>query len=126
MTDADFLNYLNTTVNMDNPQATNRIIAYLSNKKQEMRQSFGTALNAYVKENGYDMGVFEFEKRWNAENGQAYKEEMESHIEGIVKRSNIQKRNPNMTESELDQAVIDEDEVVSIINQPVGNNQNGL
>ena len=126
MTDKDFDNYLKTTINMDNPQATNRIISYLANKKQEMRQSFGTALNAYVKQNGYDMGVFEFEKRWNAENGQAYKEEMESHIEGIVKRSNIQKRNPNMTESELDQAVIDEDEVVSIINQPVGNNQNGL
>ena len=120
MTDKDFDNYLKTTINMDNPQATNRIIAYLANKKQEMRQSFGTALNAYVKQNGYDIGVFEFEKRWNAENGQAYKDEMESHIDGIVKRSNIQKRNPNMTEPELDQAVIDEDEVVSILNKPIG------
>lgn len=116
MTDADFLNYLNTTVNMNNPQATNRIIAYLANKKQEMRQDFGTALNAYVRENGYDMGVFEFEKKWNAENGQLYKEEMESHIEEIVKRSNIKKRNPNLTEEELDQAVASEDEVMSIIN----------
>jgi hypothetical protein len=110
---------------MDNPQATNRIIAYLANKKQEMRQSFGTALNAYVKQNGYDMGVFEFEKRWNAENGQAYKDEMQSHIDEIVKRSNIQKRNPNLTEEELDQAVATEEEVISIINEPKANNKNG-
>ena len=116
MTDADFLNYLRTTVNIDNPQATNRIIAYLSKNKQKMREDFGTALNAYVKENGYDMGVFEFEKRWNAENGQAYKDEMEAEIEAIVKRSNIKKRNPNITEAELDQAVATEEEVIGIIN----------
>ena len=124
MTDKDFDNYLKTTINMDNPQATNRIIAYLANKKQEMRQSFGTALNAYVKQNGYDVDIFEFEKQWNAENGKTYKEEMESHIDGIVKRSNIKKRNPNLSELELDQAVASEDEVLSIINEPKVKNQN--
>jgi hypothetical protein len=125
MTDADFLNYLKTTVNIDNPQATNRIIAYLADKKQKMRQDFGSALNAYVKENGYDMGVFEFEKQWNAENGQAYKDEMEAEIQSIVKRSNIKKRNPNLTESELDQAIATEDEVVDIINSSTQKDKNG-
>ena len=128
MTDADFLNFLKTTVNIDNPQATNRIIAYLSRRRQQMRESFGTDLNAYVRENGYDNNVFEFEKQWNAENGPAFKEEMEAEIDAIVKRSNIKKRNPGMNEDQLNKAVATEDEVVNIIKtdlQPKNQGGNG-
>lgn len=115
MTDKDFDNYLKTTVNIDNPQATNRIIAYISAKRQEIRQAFGTALNDYVRTNGYDMSVFEFEKKWNEQVTDSFQAEMKEEINNIIKRSNFKKRNPNLTETEIDQGLSEEEEVMAII-----------
>ena len=64
MTDKDFENYLATTINMENPKATNEIIAYIQIRKQEERERFADALSDYVKQNGYDVDIYKFEKEW--------------------------------------------------------------
>jgi hypothetical protein len=115
MTDKDFDNYLATTINMENPQATNQIISYIQRRKQEERERFADALSDYVKQNGYDQDIYKFERAWNKKNQGPYSREMEAEIKKIVQRSRIAKSNTGMTETELDTAVASEDEVMEII-----------
>ena len=122
MTDKDFDNYLATTINMDNPKATNEIIAYMQLRKQEERGRFADALNDYVKQNGYDVDIYKFEREWNKKNQGPYSREMEAEVKRIVQRSRIAKSNTGMTETEIDKAVANEDEVMNII-ETVGNDK---
>ena len=115
MTDKDFENYLSTTINMENPQATNEIIAYIAVRKQQEREKFADALGDYVKQNGYDQDIYKFERAWNKKNEGPYSREMEAEIARIVQRHRIAKSNTGMTETELDTAVASEDEVMEII-----------
>ena len=115
MTDKDFENYLSTTINMENPQATNEIIAYIAVRKQQEREKFADALCDYVKQNGYDQDIYKFERAWNKKNEGPYSREMEAEIAKIVQRHRIAKSNTGMTETELDTAVASEDEVMEII-----------
>ena len=115
MTDKDFENYLSTTINMENPQATNEIIAYIAVRKQQEREKFADALGDYVKQNGYDQDIYKFERAWNKKNEGPYSREMEAEIARIVQRHRIAKSNTGMTETELDTAVASEDEVMNII-----------
>ena len=115
MTDKDFENYLATTINMENPQATNEIIAYIQLRKQEERERFADALSDYVKQNGYDQDIYKFERAWNKKNQGPYSREMEAEIKRIVQRNRIAKSNTDLTETELTEAVANEDEVMSII-----------
>ena len=115
MTDKDFENYLSTTINMENPQATNEIIAYIAVRKQQEREKFADALGDYVKQNGYDQDIYKFERAWNKKNEGPYSREMEAEIAKIVQRHRIAKSNTGMTETELDTAVASEDEVMEII-----------
>ena len=122
MTDKDFDNYLATTINMDNPKATNEIIAYIQLRKQEERGRFADALNDYVKQNGYDVDIYKFEREWNKKNQGPYSREMEAEVKRIVQRSRIAKSNTGMTETEIDEAVASEDDVMNII-ETVGNDK---
>ena len=115
MTDKDFENYLATTINMENPQATNEIIAYIQLRKQEERERFADALSDYVKQNGYDQDIYKFERAWNKKNQGPYSREMEAEIKRIVQRNRIAKSNTGLTETELTEAVASEDEVMNII-----------
>lgn len=115
MTDKDFENYLSTTINMENPQATNEIIAYIAVRKQQEREKFADALGDYVKQNGYDQDIYKFERAWNKKNEGPYSREMEAEIARIVQRHRIAKSNTGMTETEIDTAVASEDEVMNII-----------
>ena len=115
MTDKDFENYLSTTINMENPRATNEIIAYIQIRKQQEREKFADALGDYVKQNGYDVDIYKFERDWNNNNQGPYSREMEAEIKRIVQRNRIAKSNTSLTETELNEAVASEDEVMSII-----------
>ncbi len=115
MTDKDFENYLSTTINMENPQATNEIISYIQIRKQQEREKFADALSDYVQQNGYDVDIYKFERAWNKKNEGPYSREMEAEIKRIVQRNRIAKSNTNMTETEINEAVANEDEVMSII-----------
>ena len=61
------------------------------------------------------MSVFEFEKKWNAEVTDNFQAEMKEEINNIIKRSNFKKRNPNLSETEVDQGLSEEEEVMAII-----------
>ena len=100
---------------MENPQATNEIIAYIAVRKQQEREKFADALGDYVKQNGYDQDIYKFERAWNKKNEGPYSREMEAEIAKIVQRHRIAKSNTGMTETELDTAVASEDEVMEII-----------
>jgi hypothetical protein len=98
MTDADFLNYLNTTVQSGNPQSTNRIISYISRRRSGLREQYASDLMAYVKEKGYGDHVREFELAWNKKYKKLMKEEMMADVKTLGKGGILQYQRDRMAD----------------------------
>ena len=84
MTDQDFINFLNTQVQTSNPATTNKIIAYASQRKQQMMEDYAEALTNHVKEFGYTEDAYQFERKWNRDMKAGYIAEMKQEIRNII------------------------------------------
>ena len=98
MTDKDFENYLDTTVQTTNPKGTNEIIAYIAQAKQAMQEEFADAFEREILENGYGVNVYSFERKYFRDKKASYISNIKSNIDKIVDRN----RSP-----EADSGVID-------------------
>jgi len=83
MTDNDFIQLLNSTVQIGNPQATNRIISYVSRRRAEFRKQYARDLMAYVKENGYGDHVRSFQLDWDDKYTKLMKDEMMQDVKTL-------------------------------------------
>lgn len=84
MTDKDFENFLSTTVQTTNPKATNQIIAYVAQAKQQMQEDFGDAFEQEVNENGFGTNVYSFERKYFKKNRKAYIDNVKNNIKKII------------------------------------------
>jgi hypothetical protein len=84
MTDKDFENFLSTTVQTTNPKATNQIIAYVAQAKQNMQEDFADAFEQEVNENGFGTNVYSFERKYFKKNRKAYIDDVKNNIKKII------------------------------------------
>jgi len=84
MTDKDFENFLSTTVQATNPKATNQIIAYVAQAKQNMQEDFADAFEQEVNENGFGTNVYSFERKYFKKNRKAYIDDVKNNIKKII------------------------------------------
>tara|TARA_R110001592_G_scaffold151040_1_gene377219 strand:- start:1738 stop:2973 length:1236 start_codon:yes stop_codon:yes gene_type:complete len=84
MTDKDFENFLATTVQTTNPKATNQIIAFVAQAKQEMQKEFGDAFAEEVAKNGYGTNVYTFERNYFQDRQKEYIDNIKSNIKIII------------------------------------------
>ena len=115
MTDADFLNYLNTTVQLTNPKATNKILVHIAKTKQKMMRDFARAQREYVRENPYGLNVYDFEDKWMQGREEAYLKEL---YDGIDKYASV---GASVASGATEQNAQD---VYDIIQKPLGNDTN--
>ena len=101
MTDNDFIQLLNSTVQLSNPRATNRIISYVSMRRAEFRKQYARDLMAYVKENGYGDHVREFALDWDDKYTKLMKEEMKADVRTLGKGGILQYQRGRMTDKRL-------------------------
>tara|TARA_B100000767_G_scaffold220920_1_gene209284 strand:- start:2441 stop:3799 length:1359 start_codon:yes stop_codon:yes gene_type:complete len=98
MTDNDFIQLLNSTVQIGNPQATNRIISYVSRRRAEFRKQYARDLMAYVQENGYGDHVRSFQLDWDDKYTKLMKEEMMGDIKTLGKGGILQYQRDRMAD----------------------------
>jgi len=103
MTDKDFENFLATTLQISNPLATNRIIAYVAKRKQQMQEEFADAFVTEVDEKGYGTNVYTFERNNFKDRQEAYIKDIKENIERISDST----RNPGSNSDVLN--IIDND-----------------
>jgi len=103
MTDKDFENFLATTLQISNPLATNRIIAYVAKRKQQMQEEFADAFVTEVDEKGYGTNVYTFERKYFKDRQEAYIKDIKENIERISDST----RNPGSNSDVLN--IIDND-----------------
>jgi len=115
MTDADFLNYLNTTVQLSNPKATNKILVHIAKTKQKMMRDFARAQREYIRDNPYDLNVYDFEDKWMQGREEAYLKEL---YDGIDKYAAV---GASVSSGATEQ---DAQDVYDIIQKPLGNDPN--
>tara|TARA_R110002126_G_scaffold21612_1_gene77976 strand:+ start:615 stop:1841 length:1227 start_codon:yes stop_codon:yes gene_type:complete len=84
MTDKDFENFLNTTVQATNPKATNQIIAYVAQEKQKMQEEFGDAFEQEVNKNGFGTNVYSFERKYFQDKREDYISNIKNNIRKII------------------------------------------
>ena len=101
MTDNDFIQLLNSTVQLGNPQSTNRIISYVSMRRAGFRKQYARDLMAYVKENGYGDHVREFALDWDDKYAKMMKEEMIADVKTLGKGGILQYQRDRMTDRRL-------------------------
>lgn len=87
MTDKDFENYLDTTIQIANPRATNEIIAYVAKAKQSMVEEFADAFEQEVIENGYGTNVYSFERKYYKDKRKDYIKTIKSNIAKIIDKN---------------------------------------
>ena len=85
MTDNDFIQLLNSTVQIGNPQATNRIISYVARRRAEFRKQYARDLMAYVQKNGYGDHVRNFQLDWDDKYTKLMKDEMMADVKTMGK-----------------------------------------
>ena len=98
MTDNDFIQLLNSTVQIGNPQATNRIIAYVSRRRAEFRKQYARDLMAYVQKNGYGDHVRNFQLDWDDKYTKLMKDEMMADVKTMGKGGILQYQRDRMTD----------------------------
>jgi hypothetical protein len=98
MTDNDFIQLLNSTVQIGNPQQTNRIISYVSRRRAEFRKQYARDLMAHVKENGYGDHVREFGLSWDDKYSKLMKEELMADVKTMAKGGILQYQRDRMTD----------------------------
>ena len=101
MTDNDFIQLLNSTVQISNPQATNRIISYVARTRAKFRKQYARDLMAYVKENGYGDHVRSFQLDWDDKYTKLMKEEMMNDIKVLGKGGILQYQRDRMADKRL-------------------------
>jgi hypothetical protein len=98
MTDNDFIQLLNSTVQIGNPQSTNRIISYISRRRSELREQYASDLMAYVDKHGYGDHVRKFELTWNKKYKELMKEEMMADVRTLGKGGILQYQRDRMAD----------------------------
>jgi hypothetical protein len=101
MTDNDFIQLLNSTVQISNPQATNRIISYVARTRAKFRKQYARDLMAYVQENGYGDHVRSFQLDWDDKYTKLMKEEMMNDIKVLGKGGILQYQRDRMADKRL-------------------------
>ena len=101
MTDNDFIQLLNSTVQITNPLATNRIISYVARRRAEFRKKYARDLMAYVKENGYGDHVRGFSLDWDDKYSKMMKEEMMADVKMLGKGGILQYQRDRMVDKRL-------------------------
>jgi len=96
MTDNDFKELLNSTVQIGNPLITNRIISYVKRKRGEARQQYARDLMAYVEEEGYGDHVRKFQFDWDDKYRTQMKEEMMAEVRTMGKGGILQYQRDRM------------------------------
>ena len=101
MTDNDFIQLLNSTVQISNPQATNRIISYVARTRAKFRKQYARDLMAYVQENGYGDHVRSFQLDWDDKYTKKMKEEMMANVKTLGKGGILQYQRDRMADKRL-------------------------
>lgn len=101
MTDNDFIQLLNSTVQISNPQATNRIISYVARRRAEFRKQYARDLMAHVEEFGYGDHVRKFQLDWDDKFTKQMKDEMMKDVKTLGKGGILQYQRERMVDKRV-------------------------